>query len=59
MIFIGGILMSPLSVITGVDNNKVVSRNITIRYGDVEIDIEIDYRNNPNGEVVRCNTYNL
>ena len=51
--------MSPLSVITGVDNNKVVSRNITIRYGDVEIDIEIDYRNNPNGEVVRCNTYNL
>lgn len=51
--------MSPLSVVTGIDDNKVVSRIITITLNDVEIRIKIDYRNNPQGEVVSCNTYNL
>ena len=45
------------SIITGKNDNDVVSRSIRIKHDNVEIEIDIDYRNNPNGEVVRCITY--
>ena len=47
------------SIVTGKNDGKVVSRTITIQHDGVEIDLKIDYTNNPQGEVVRCNTYNI
>lgn len=46
------------SIITGKDDNdNVVSRSVRVKYDNIEIEIDIDYRNDPNGEVIRCNTY--